>query len=265
MNEISNITVIIPLNGLSEAEVPFFVKAIDSIKNMETKPDEVIITVCTCPDLNKFLDDYDFGDIKVTKINNPDSDSFTKQINFAANHVKTKNFSVLEFDDEYSPKWFSHVLTYQTHYPKTKVWLPIVVDVTHEKNYLGLTNEAVWAMNFGDELGVLDNQSLHNYPNFQTSGAVFDTEMFVGIGGFKSKIKLTFVYELLLRLTYQDIRIMTIPKVGYIHTNLRENSLFWDYKNKPDMMITPKDAEFWIQTARNEYLFPHDRDITIDN
>lgn len=261
MEEKTNITVIIPLNGLTETDVPYFDQAVNSIKNLTVKPDEVIITTCNCPDLIKFLDEYDFEQLKVSKIVNPDSNNFAKQINFAASKVKTKYFSILEFDDEYTKKWFEHVLNYEKHYPDVKIWLPIVVDVNQAKQYLGLTNEAVWAMNFGDELGFLDEQSLNNFPNFQTSGAVIDTDSFITHGGFKSNIKLTFVYELLLRLVRQDAKAMTIPKVGYIHTNMRENSLFWNYKLNQEVAISPKEADFWIQAARREYFYPYEREI----
>ena len=264
MREITNITVIVPINALSETEVPYFDKAINSIKNMETKPDEVIITMCNCEDLNKFINEYNFDGLNVTKLINPDANNFAKQINFAAASVKTKYFSILEFDDEYTSKWFSHIKIYEKHYPEVKIFLPIVVDINPEKAFLGLTNEAVWAMNFGDELGFLDEQSLNNFPNFQTSGAVIETESFLTFGGFKSNIKLTFIYELLLRLIHQDVKAMTIPKVGYIHTNLRENSLFWSYKVNQEMAISPKEADFWIQMARKEYFYPYEREITVD-
>jgi len=264
MEEKSNITVIIPLNGLAEHEVSYFDRAINSVKNMITKPDEIIITMCNCPDMNKFIEEYNYDGLNVTKLINPDSNSFAKQINFAASKVKTKYFSILEFDDEYSKKWFTHVLEYEKHYPEVKIWLPIVVDINPEKNFLGLTNEAVWAMNFCDELGFLDEQSLNNFPNFQTSGAVIETDSFLTFGGLKSNIKLTFVYELLLRLVHQDVKTMTIPKVGYIHTNLRENSIFWNYKFNQELIVSPKDADFWIQTARKEYFYPYEREISID-
>lgn len=261
MEEITNITVIVPLNGLTEQDVPYFDNAINSVKNMDKKPDEIIITMCNCEDLNKFIEEYDFGMLNVTKVINPDADNFAKQVNFAAAKVKTKYFSVLEFDDEYSKKWFSHVLNYEKHYPEVKIWLPIVVDINPEKMFLGLINEAVWAMNFGDELGFLDEQALNNFPNFQTSGAVIETESFNTFGGFKSNVKLTFIYELLLRLIHQDVKTMTIPKVGYIHTNLRENSLFWNYKHNMNLALSSKEADFWIQTARKEYFYPYEREI----
>ena len=264
MEEKTNITVIIPLNVLAEQDVPYFTKAIDSIKNMETKPDEVIITMCDCADLNQFIETYDFTGLNVTKIINPDANSFAKQINFAAAKVKTKYFSILEFDDEYSKKWFSHVLEYEKHYHEIKLWLPIVVDINPDKVFLGLTNEAVWAMNFGDEVGMLDEVALNGYPNFQTSGAVIETDSFLTFGGFKSNIKLSFVYELILRLVHQGVKTMTIPKVGYIHTNFRENSLFWNYKHNQEQLVTAKEADFWIQTARRECLYPYEREIKVE-
>ena len=143
MEEKTNITVIIPTNGLTEQDVPYFDKAINSIKDMETKPDEIIITTCDCEDANKFFETYDFGSLNVVKYINPDANNYAKQINFAASKVKTKYFSVLEFDDEYTKKWFSHILAYEKHYPEVKIWLPIVVDINPDKQFLGLTNEAV--------------------------------------------------------------------------------------------------------------------------
>jgi hypothetical protein len=50
-------------------------------------------------------------------------------------------------------------------------------------------------------------------------------------------IKLTFVYEFLLRLTYNSVSIMTIPKLGYKHTNMREGSIFWNYKFGEEKML----------------------------
>ena len=73
-------------------------------------------------------------------------------------------------------------------------------------------------------------------------------------GGFKSNLKLTFVYEFLLRMTYNSVKIMTIPKIGYKHTNLREQSLFWDYKNS-ESKLDEKEVKFWVESAKKEYFF----------
>jgi hypothetical protein len=79
-------------------------------------------------------------------------------------------------------------------------------------------------------------------------------------GGFKSSIKLTFVYEFLLRLTYNSVSIMTIPKLGYKHTNMREGSIFWNYKFGEEKMLED-EVKFWVQTAKKEYFFVDDRNI----
>ena len=78
-------------------------------------------------------------------------------------------------------------------------------------------------------------------------------------------MKLTFNYEFLLRASYNDTVIMTIPKVGYKHTNQRDNSLFWDYKNNPELKLEQDEAKFWIDTAKKEYFFSTDREVVYNN
>ena len=80
------------------------------------------------------------------------------------------------------------------------------------------------------------------------------------IGPMKSSMKLTFVYEFLLRLTYFTARVMTIPKLGYKHTNMREGSLFWNYKFGQEKMLD-EEVKFWVQSAKKEYFFKEDRTI----
>ena len=88
---------------------------------------------------------------------------------------------------------------------------------------------------------------------------------FEEIGGLKSSIKLTFNYEFLLRATYNDAVVMTIPKVGYKHTNQRVNSLFWDYKFNQDYRLAPEEAKFWVDTAKQEYFFTMDREVVFES
>ena len=90
-------------------------------------------------------------------------------------------------------------------------------------------------------------------------------EKFEEIGGMKPSMKLTFNYEFLLRATYNDTTIMTIPKVGYKHTNQRDNSLFWGYKNSQDSLLSPEEAKFWVDTAKKEYFFTTDREVSFNS
>jgi hypothetical protein len=92
---------------------------------------------------------------------------------------------------------------------------------------------------------------------------VFKKEIVEDFGGFKPSIKLTFIYEFLLRLTYNSLKIMTIPKIGYKHQNMREGSIFWNYKFGDDR-VTDEEVQFWLSAAKKEYFFKNDRDIKFE-
>jgi hypothetical protein len=53
---------------------------------------------------------------------------------------------------------------------------------------------------------------------------------------------------------------MTIPRIGYKHVNLREGSIFWNYKNG-DSVLSDNEVKFWIESAKKEYFFINDRAI----
>jgi hypothetical protein len=145
-------------------------------------------------------------------------------------------------------------------YPDVDAFLPIVVDTDQMGKFVGFTNEATFAANFSSEMGILSNETLQDYQNFQTSGMVIKKSTLVDNGLFKSSFKLTYGYELFLRLTNNSVKIMSIPKIGYKHTNLRDGSIFWNYKNGEDA-LTPDEVKFWIDSAKKEYFFTNDRAI----
>ena len=89
---------------------------------------------------------------------------------------------------------------------------------------------------------------------------IIKKEVLENYGGFKSSIKLTFVYEFLLRMTYNSVKIMTIPKIGYKHVNMRTDSIFWDYKFGNNQ-ISENEVKFWVSSAKKEYFFVDDRNI----
>jgi hypothetical protein len=109
--------------------------------------------------------------------------------------------------------------------------------------------------------GFIDNEVLLDFQNYQTSGGLYKTQVIKDNGKFKENIKLTFVYEFLLRLTHNGVRIMTVPKAGYQHVNLREDSLFWKYKNDERMTLSENEVKFWLDTAKKEFFFKNKRDV----
>jgi hypothetical protein len=189
-----------------------------------------------------------------------DEPNFAKQVNKGVELAKSNWCSILEFDDEYSNIWFKNALNYMNIYKEVDAFLPIVVDVDEKLVFAGFTNEATFAANISSDMGILTNEVLQTFQNFQTSGMVFNKAKYQEIGGMKSNLKLTFGYELFLRLTHNSVKIMTIPRIGYKHINLREGSIFWNYKNGEDK-IDQNEAKFWIDTAKKEYFFTTERDI----
>jgi hypothetical protein len=112
-------------------------------------------------------------------------------------------------------------------------------------------------------MGVLSNETLHSYQNFQISGMVIRKDLYVEYGMIKSNFKLTFGYEFLLRMTQNSVKFMTIPRIGYKHSNLREGSIFWNYKNGDDR-LTEDEVKFWIDSAKKEYFFNTQREINYE-
>jgi hypothetical protein len=119
----------------------------------------------------------------------------------------------------------------------------------------------MWAYGFTEKQGFLDNEVLLDYQNYQTSGGLYKTEVIKENGSFKENIKLTFSYEFLLRLTHNGVKIMSVPKIGYKHVNLREDSLFWLYKNNDESKLKEKEVRFWLDTAKKEFFFKNKRDV----
>lgn len=256
-----DVSVILPIKSAKAKDFQeFFEKAITSLKNQIVQFNELVIVHSQEEELVTFLKNFDFGDLKVNKYEWKEEPSYTAQVNYGIDKSISTWISLFEFDDEYSSIWFKNVKKYIEFYPEVDAFLPLVVDVDDKGVFAGFTNEAVFAVNFSQEVGYLTNDTLHNYQNFQTAGMVMKKNVFENYGKFKQNFKLTFIYELLLRLTYNSVKIMTIPKIGYKHVNFREGSIFWNYKNGKDK-ISEDEVKFWIQSAKKEYFFSSERTI----
>lgn len=255
-----DISVIIPVHELNEETKKMFSNAVESVKQQTVKPEQLLVVAPKNSETLTFIKSFDFGTFKnnVTILENDGETDFASQINFAVENCKTEWFSILEFDDEYANIWFKNVLEYKNAYPDVQIFMPIIIDVDTSNQFVGFTNEAVWAQGFCDEMGVLDNNSLLAYQNFNIDGMVIKKSVYDSFGGFKPSIKLTFVYEFLLRMTFKSVKVMVIPKFGYKHVNQRKGSLFSNYKET----IDPVEARWWLSQAKREYYFTKDRNIT---
>ncbi len=261
MNNTLSLSVILPIKSSKAKDFEeYFEKAISSLKNQTVGFEELVIVHTQEESLIDHLNSYDFGDLNVTKLLWDKDPSYASQVNYGIQNAKGTWVSLFEFDDEYSSIWFKNVQKYVESFPEVQMFLPVVVETDEKGLFAGFTNEATFAANFSQEMGILTNDTLQEYQNFQTAGSVFKKSIIEDFGGFKPSVKLTFIYEFLLRLTYNSVSIMTIPRLGYKHVNLREGSIFWNYKFGGDKMIED-EVKFWIQTAKREYFFTDDRSI----
>lgn len=261
MNNTLSLSVILPIKSAKAKDFDeYFEKAILSLKNQQVGFEELVIVHSQEQSLIDLLDSYDFGDLNVTKLLWDQEPNYANQVNFGVKNAKGTWVSLFEFDDEYSSIWFKNVKKYVESFPEVQMFLPVVVETDEKGLFAGFTNEATFAANFSQEMGILTNDTLQEYQNFQTAGSVIKKSVIEDFGGFKPSIKLTFIYEFLLRLTYNSVSVMTIPRLGYKHVNLREGSIFWNYKFGDSKMVED-EVKFWIQTAKREYFFTDDRSI----
>ena len=259
-----DVSVILPINSSKQRDFDIlFDRSIKSLQIQLTDINELVIVHTDEDGLKSKLEGYDYSGITVNFIENKGDFDFSSQVNLGVKNAKSKWVSILEFDDEYSSIWFKNVNRFVKAYPEVGAFLPLVVDTDEKGMFVGFTNEATFAASLNSEIGYLTNDVLMAYQNFQSSGMVIKKEIYLENGGFKSSMRLTFVYEFLLRLTYNSVNIMTIPRIGYKHMNLREGSIFWNYKNGNEK-ISDKEVSFWIESAKKEHFFTSDRNIKFE-
>jgi len=238
-----NITVIIPLHEYSDQISSLLNKAVESIVKQERVVElpQIIFVYPTAIEesvvgfKDSLIRQYQekLPDSKFTLVKNEGDVSYQSQVNLATNFVTTDYFSVLEFDDEYSTTFFSNVNKYTESYPEVDVFLTMMIEVNEKNEGIKLTNETVWAQQFvgeNGEMGYLNMNALKQYTDFKLSGAVIKVSEFKNLGKYKVNIKLTFMYEFLLRALNNACKIFSIPKIGYKHLATREGSLFNVYQ-----------------------------------
>jgi len=257
------INFILPIHKADKTLKEKFVNCIESLKKQTVTDFTLTVVYKPTTETKKLVESTDYGVLSHNLIENNGNTDFCSQINLGVSQSNSEYVSIIEADDEVTQTYVSNAVAHINAYPEIDTFLPIVVDTNDKGEFISFTNESVWAMNLTEEIGYLDHESLKNYENYQTSGMIIKTKTFNDIGGFKPSIKLSFGYEFLLRLTHQNKIIYVIPKLTYKHTNFREGSLFWDYKNGKNS-LSEDEAKFWIETAKKEYFFNEDREISFE-
>ena len=255
-----NITVILPVH---KVDGDYRIMLDNAIKSVEPFQNDVKLSIVCPTELKSLLVNLS-ETLEINIISNNSKTDFISQVNLGIEKCDTEWFSILEVDDEYKPIWLKSINEYIKAYDDIDVFLPIVRDINTDGKFINFTNESTWAYGFTEKQGVLDNEVLLDFQNYQISGGLYKTQVVKDNGSFKDNIKLTFGYEFLLRLTHNNAKIMTVPRIGYQHLNFREDSLFWLYKNDDTIKVSEDEAKFWLETAKKEFFFKNKRDVNYE-
>lgn len=248
------LVVIIPMNEFGKENIELLNKAVESV------PSElnVLLSVPSGTDGKKLKGISD----RLGVVSESEGSSFAELVNAAVNTIEEKWFSILEFDDTYTPIWYDNAKKYIEFMPSTSVFM-YLEDITdfNDGKYIGFGNEAAWASAFSNEIGFIDNDCLQNYFDFYMTGSIFNTADWKEVGGLKPSIKITFWYEWLLRATNKNKTVYVIPKVGYNHKLGRKGSLIETYKSTIDQ----EETQWWFDLAKREMYYKEDRKKTYED
>jgi hypothetical protein len=267
----NNLSIIIPIHEYNDKLSSYLDKAIESIIAQEEIvkiPMIILVFPNTLEnEIKGFVESQiqKYQDKGITYqnfylVNNFDTSDYQTQVNLAVKSINTEYFTVLEFDDEFSKTFIKNAENYINSYSDIDVFLTMMIEVNNKNEGIKLTNETVWAQQFvgeNGEMGYLNLNALKQYTDFKLSGAVIKKSEFEFLGGYKPNIKLTFMYEFLLRALNNANKIFSIPKIGYKHLIGREESLFDTYQK----IMSVNERKFWFETAIKESNFLNDRVI----
>lgn len=256
-----DITVIIPilLDAYNSENADLLRTAVDSVKEAAKNHTSGNVKLMIVRPADDAVDDFVFEGIECKYLYNPGKTDFCSQVNFAVDSVDTPYFSILEFDDKYSPKWFRMVEEYYHSNEDVSVFLPVNVQYNADHSKWQYGNELPLAASFSNEIGVIDRECLDNCSTFNLTGAVFNTADFISVGKYKPSIKIAFNYELMLRMAEEKLRMFVVPKEGYYHVIGRKDSLSDIYTKE----IPDEEVALWFDLAKRECTYKTDRWKTI--
>lgn len=253
-----NITIIVPVHVFDETLLN---RAINSIPDKENELYTLLFVgpKDICKKSEKLAKKCGIK-FQIVSVENDDTDIQT-QINKAVFSCVTKYFTVLEFDDEFTDIYFNVMQIYVEQHPELSVILPVNEFCDTDGKMISFGNEIALDPSFSEsvdgneDLGLVGLGGLEVFMDFNCTGGLIKTEDFISVGGLKKSLKIASWYEYLMRVAYNDKKIMVIPKIGYRHMINRPGSYLENAKTE----ISKEEGQFLIKTAKQEYFFKDDR------
>jgi hypothetical protein len=208
------------------------------------------------------------------------SNNFSKIFNEAFNIALENEYefcSIIEPNDIIGLNWFAQASFYASENKNVSIFFPIIRN-TVNGIFSGLLNEAPWAEGLSEEAGKVDINLLNRFNCIVPISAIFKISEIKEYSEqkednkyypFKESIKISHYYEFLMRMIYNGVKAMCIPRIGY-EFKIKSNDVFkHTYCKIPHNImqisadkggVTPNEGKFWMDLAKKEYFFDEDRD-----
>lgn len=210
-----------------------------------------------------------------------DSETFPKIFNESFNYALLNEytwFSVIEYLDIISKDWYK---TFDM-FSESKQIYDVFTPMTKQTNgglFGGFLNESCWAEGVAEEAGVFDLNMLLRMNCINITGTVFKSESLKQYSeekdGFyypmKENLKISGLYEFFLRFVYNDLKIFSIPRIGYEYNVLSNVAKYDQFLSKvptnllgiskEDGGLSQEEYQFWLQAAKKEYFFDEQRSV----
>jgi hypothetical protein len=210
-----------------------------------------------------------------------DSETFPKLFNESFNyalHNEYSWFSVVEYLDIISKNWYKTFDMFSESKPNYDVFTPI----TKQSNnglFGGFLNEACWAEGVAEEAGIFDLNMLLRMNCINVTGTVYKAESLKQYSEerdglyypMKENLKVSCCYEFFLRFIYNDLKIFSIPRIGYEYSVVANAAKYDEFLSKvPTNLLniskeegglTNEEYQFWLQAAKKEYFFDEQRNV----
>lgn len=189
-------------------------------------------------------------------------------------------FSISEPEDVYSTYWIDTALKYAKEKKNIGIFTPIIRNVVLGA-FQGYYNEAPWAEGLAEEAGKYDQNLLLKFNCLSPLGSVIRMESLLEaedtieerdgkLFPMKRNIKIASPYEFFLRMSYNDIEIMNVPRLGYEQRIYRREEYIPTTAKLPHNLIqipvekggmTQQEAQFWQKKATDAYFVEEDEHI----
>ena len=212
------------------------------------------------------------------------SDNFPKIFNEAFN-IASENeyeyFSIIEPNDVIGLNWYTQANSYASENKDVSIFFPIIRN-TINGTFNSLLNEAPWSEGLAEEAGKVDSNLLSRFNCVVPISAIFRIEAIKSDSEqkedgkyypFKESFKISHYYEFLMRMVYDGVKAMCVPRVGY-EFKTKSNEVFkHTYCKIPHNIaqisvenggVTQNEGKFWMDLAKKEYFYDKDRNKTYE-